>query len=381
MKNHLAGQKEKRRNSDKVERRPSAGPNGMKIINPSTNYRGLPAMPKSGAELLPGLSLDDVMGTGAGRMSVAGENFLQRQTFQPSAPTSQVIQCLMAGQTFTNRYSIHDQTRARVSKLLTKYESAWGYGYGTYFGEYGGTTRRQERLRILAELEQLIHEHFRDSGATEIKDAPESALMLELLDEVQAEHEKQIGQLLSYPDELPVSDVNLSRKDKKQVMDLWKSIVGGTGNLRVTEKEKNKGTGLERDHTGFRVKALSSIARLLQGAEGRKLINEANEGGEDSSQHITIAPISNKAYDVMERRGLWKQKKGTIPASGWDAEALDHSKESTKRASPYPTGTFWDLDADDDPVGTYELAAKQYRKRGDPDGVIIGRKKYLFRTN
>ncbi|HEX3094385.1 MAG TPA: hypothetical protein VHW72_17245 [Candidatus Angelobacter sp.] len=291
-----------------------------------------------------------------------------------------IVQCLMDGESFLGRYKAADaaNTRARIGKLLTEYGTAWGYGYGTKFPEHDGKKYRQQRLRILAAVERIIHEHFRDSGATRIKDAPESALMLELLDEVQAEHEKQIGELLAYKDELPVSEEGLSAEAKKEVMKSWQSVVAGTGNLKIDEKERNKGTGLERVHTGFRVKALASIARLLQGTEGRKLIAQANEGGVDPAQHITIAPVSNKPFDVEEGSFWRKQKKGTIPAGGWDAEPLDQSKDALKVAGALQTGTFWHLDADDNPLATYERAAKKHKAEGQPVGVIIQGKKYVF---
>ncbi|HET9183996.1 MAG TPA: hypothetical protein VFP59_17850 [Candidatus Angelobacter sp.] len=296
-------------------------------------------------------------------------------------PAGEVAQCLMQGAAFLGRYKHADTAnpRDRIGNLLTEYESAWGYGYGTRLTEYNGKAHRQQRLKILAEVERIIHEHFRDSGATRIKDAPESALMLELLDEVQVEHEKQIGELLSYKDELPVSAEGLSEEAKKEVMKSWQSVVAGTGNLKVDEKERNKGTGLERVHSGFRVKALASIARLLQGAEGRKLIAEANQDGGGAAQNITIAPVSNKPYDVMAR-GVWgKYKKGTIPAGGWDAEPLDQSKDALKAApDDLQGGGFADLDSAADPLAAYEKAARKHKAQGHPVGVSIQGEKYVF---
>ena len=296
------------------------------------------------------------------------------------ASAGEVVQCLMQGATFLARYKHAGtaNTRAQIGKLLTEYESAWGYGYGTYLPEHDGKVRRQQRLRILAVIERIIHEHFRDSGAQKIKDAPESALMLELLDEVQLEHEKQIGELLAYKDELPVSAEGLSDKDKKEVMKSWQSVVAGTGNLKIDEKEKNKGTGLERIHSGFRVKALASVARLLQGKEGRNLIAEANQGGGDPAQHITIAPVSNKPYDVMARGLRGRYKKGTIPAGGWDAEPLDQSKDALKPATALQTGGFVDLDSAADPLAAYEKAARKHKAQGHPIGVSVAGKNYAF---
>src|SRR3569623_1875678 len=119
---------------------------------------------------------------------------------------------------------------------------------------------------------------------------PAPASLTALLDDAQAEHEKQIATLVSHTDELPVDDRNLSRRTQGEVLGNWQGIVGGTGNLRISEPQHDTATGLNRTHAGFRTKALSSIARLLQGPEGRGLIDDANEGGRDANQHITIAP-------------------------------------------------------------------------------------------
>jgi len=300
---------------------------------------------------------------------------------KPHDTQSEVIQLLMKGTDFQAKYTHVGtaKTGSHIAALLTKYESEWGVSiYG--IGEYNGKVHRQNRLRILADLTRSIHEHFRDSGTTKISQAPESKLMLELLDEVQAEHETQIGQLLSHKDELPVDDRKLDDKAKKTVLKNWKSIVDGTGNLKVHEKEKDKGTGLERDHPGFRVKTLSNIARLMQGKKGREIIDEANEDGSDASKHVHIEPISNKDHDVMEGFFFNRKKKGTISAAGWDAEALDSKKDTVKPAKKYATGTFWNLDKDVDPIKTYELAGKRHHSKGTPDGVILDQIKYVFNT-
>jgi len=289
----------------------------------------------------------------------------------------EVVQCLMTGKTFAGQYKDAGTagTGVKIAKLLTEYQSAWGWGYGLGFtGENNGKAYRQQRLRILADIERTIHEHFRDSATVRISDAPESALMLQLLDDVQAEHEKQIGELLHYKDELPVSEQGLSKTAKKQVQSEWQSIVAGTGNLKISEKQKDPGTGLERDHAGFRVKALSSLARLLQGAQGRKLVKAANQGGQDPSQHITIAPVSNKPHDVMDKG----QKKGTILAGAWDS--VYEPGSSLKSAPPLVPATFWNLDSEPDPLATYELAARKHKDEGQPDGVILGKEKYVFNT-
>src|SRR5262249_55086894 len=46
--------------------------------------------------------------------------------------------------------------------------------------------------------------------------------------------------------------------------------------------------------------------------------------------------------------------------------------------SSFAEGTFWVLDSDDDPLDTYELAARKHKEKGKPDGVIVGGRKYLF---
>lgn len=301
------------------------------------------------------------------------------QPAQPSqTSTERVVQRLMKDSAFSSLYKDIDtnETKEQITVLLKNYQSSWGYGYG-YTPEYDGKKYRQLRLQILADLDNVIHQHFRNNGAVRINDAPESKLMLQLLDEVQAEHEKQIGEITRYQDELPVDERKLDPEEKKNIQSTWQSIIKGTGNIRITEKQIDKGTELERDHKGFRVKALASIARLLQGKQGRNLVSTANAGGEDPAKHITIAPVSNKDHDIMEG-GLWKKKKGTISAAGWDAEPSDQSGNSLKSAGPLAVGEFWKLDGDKDPMSTYELAARNFKSKGKPNGIILRDKKYFF---
>jgi hypothetical protein len=358
--------------AESVKRPPRTAPDGGGLTRISAMINGSPGV-KSLSQLKyalqhPAQKQDQEQEQ---RRATATEDRMQGNVVVPQA----VVQCLMTGKYFAGQYQDAGTaaTGTKIANLLTQYESAWGWGYGLGFtGEYDGKKYRQQRLSILAEIERTIHEHFRDSGAVRINDAPESALMLRLLDDIQVEHEKQIGELLYYKDELPVSEQGLSKTAKAEVQKEWQSIMAGTGNLQISERQKDPGTGLERDHLGFRVKALSSLARLLQGEEGRKVIKAANQGGQDTSQHITIGPVSSKPYDVTDKG----KKKGTILASGWDS--VYQRGSSAKPASSLAEGTFWLLDDDDDPLGTYELAARKHKEKGEPAGVILGKKKYLF---
>lgn len=41
-------------------------------------------------------------------------------------------------------------------------------------------------------------------------------------------------------------------------------------------------------------------------------------------------------------------------------------------------GEFWKLDGDKDPMSTYELAARNFKSKGKPNGIILRDKKYFF---
>jgi len=87
-----------------------------------------------------------------------------------------------------------------------------------------------------------------------------------LLDDAQAEHEKQITTLASHTDELPVDDRNLSKETQGEVLSSWQGIVSGTGNLRISETQRDNATGLTRNRACFRTKALSSVCAADAGA-------------------------------------------------------------------------------------------------------------------
>jgi hypothetical protein len=263
------------------------------------------------------------------------------------------IQRLMSSAAFIRGYpaQIEGGAALMLAGLLEEYHSTWGISIGPY--EYLGKERRQKRIQLLSEMQHEIHRHFRDSAAQEIKDSPESKLLLLLLDEIQEEHEKQIQRLSEESDELPIDERGLSSVEKAEVLQLWQSIVTGTGNLKITEEQVSHVTlpPTKRQHAGFRSKALSSLARLLQHKQGRKLIREANRGGSDPSMHITIAPSSKTASPPDKWGGV------TFAAGSWEASGIDPSK-----GSPQKTGDedeeLTDLPDSPDALAAYEKAVR-----------------------
>lgn len=308
------------------------------------------------------------------RLAALGRH-VARETAPTATPSGEVVQRLMTADAFTQqRGAVKSKKLDAIAGLLTTYGKTWGYSIG--FGEYNGAYYRQERLRLLNDLEHQIHAYFRDSGTERINDAPASGVMLSLLDDVQAEHEKQIATLASYTNELPVDDRKLSTKAKGEVLSNWQSIVGGTGNLRITDVQNDKGSGLSRTHKGFRTKALSSVARLLQEPEGRKLVGEVNQGGKSSASHITIAPVSNTAHVI--KPGWFGGLSGTIGAGSWDAEALDQKKNALLPGAKLRPGLLRNLDKAQDPLSAFEHAAAHQQGRGGKKGVTLGGKKFAF---
>jgi len=255
-----------------------------------------------------------------------------------------------------------------ISTLLDTFHNQWGV---PLVGKHSQAHHRQKRLQHLNDLQKHIHHHFRDSGQTRIADAGEANPMLNLLDDVQKEHENQIGVMAGYG-ELPIDQRGVSEDDKARVQQHWNSIVEGTGNLKITEQQINKANpNLRRNHAGFKTKALSSIARLMQHPQGRKLVEEANAGGGDPTKHITISPVSNQDHQVPHV--------GTLPADGWDAEPLDQSKDSTKHAKSHTPGSYTHLPNDTDSSWTYEYAqSHQGDKTAQNYGVKSGGNYYQF---
>ncbi|MDB5674274.1 MAG: hypothetical protein JWM65_1256 [Sphingomonas bacterium] len=309
------------------------------------------------------------------RLAALGAQVTRAQASEPALPSGEVVQRLMTATAFAaGRAGVKSKKLDAIHGLLATYAQTWGYPTG--FGEYNGKYYRQERLRLLNDIEHQVHAYFRDSGTARIADAPASALMLGLLDDAQAEHEKQIRVLTSHSSELPVDDRTLSKDDKGKVRDNWQSIVGETGNLRITETQNDKGSGLTRSHAGFRTKALSSVARLLQEPHGRDLIGSANKGGGDAGRHITIAPVGKAAHVV--KPGWFSGTGGTIAPGGWAAEALDQKKNALKSGKGLADKEIRDLDRSGDPLADFENAARRHRSRAPLSGVKLGGKKYAF---
>ncbi|MEG3145808.1 hypothetical protein U1839_14195 [Sphingomonas sp. RT2P30] len=312
------------------------------------------------------------------RLAALGRQVAREGASPAAAPSGEVVQRLMTADVFTKqRGAVKSKKLDAIATLLTTYASAWGYSIG--LGEYDGAHYRQERLRLLNDLEHQIHAYFRDSGKARIDDAPASGVMLSLLNDVQAEHEKQIATLASHPDELPVDDRKLSPKAKGEVLGNWQSIVGGTGNLRITDVQHDKGTGLNRTHKGFRTKALSSVARLLQEPEGRSLVGAVNQGGKSSASHVTIAPVSNTAH-VITPGFLGRGPSGTIAPAGWDAEALDQKKNALLSGTRLKAGRLHNLDKAGNPLSAFEHAAAHQHERDGKKGVVLGGEKFAFNT-
>ncbi len=309
------------------------------------------------------------------RLAALGQQAARAAAAAAGTPSGDVVQRLMTADTFAaGRAGIKDKQLDAIGRILATYARTWGYW--TPLGEYEGKYYRQARLRLLNDLERKVHVYFRDSGTERIGQAPASAILLTLLDDAQAEHEKQIKALLPHTDELPIDDRAISRETGREVLGQWQGIVGGTGNLRISETQNDQASNLSRTHAGFRTKALSSVARLLQGPQGRELIGAANEGGNDAAQHITIAPVGKTDHQV--KHWLTGKTQGTITAGGWDAEALDQKKNALKPDKTLRDGDVRHLDRARKPLEAYEYAASLRGTRRAPKGVSLGGTKYAF---
>src|SRR3569623_531301 len=184
-------------------------------------------------------------GAAVQRLAELGAQATRARASAPGPSSGEVVQCLMSADTFAaGRAGIVDRKLDAIGRTLATYARTWGYW--TPFGEYNGKYYRQARLRLLNALDRQVHTYFRDSGAARIGQAPASAILTALLDAAQVEHEKQIATLVSHTDELPVDDRNLSRRTQGEVLGNWQGIVGGTGNLRISEPQHDNATGLNR---------------------------------------------------------------------------------------------------------------------------------------
>jgi hypothetical protein len=135
----------------------------------------------------------------------------------------------------------------------------------------------QGRLRGLADLRENLHAWFKENKDVSLKDIPNGEELHDLYREIEAEHTQAITAIKG-TDESPIDTRGMEKEEVQNVQKLWKSIVGGKGNLQIGGGED------------FQNERLADIALLLQKPGGRELVEQldADQGSKD--MNVRIAP-------------------------------------------------------------------------------------------
>lgn len=131
---------------------------------------------------------------------------------------------------------------------------------------------RDRQFQMLHAIDQRINTHLRDNP--EMADEHRTALFSVLRD-TEDHHISATRQAVAANDPLWLPD-SVGAHDAQQARQRWASIRGGQGNLRIEGNED------------FQAETHSSLAKLLQGAHGRGLLDAVDAPQQDDQKRITI---------------------------------------------------------------------------------------------
>lgn len=197
----------------------------------------------------------------------------------------------------------------------------------------------QGRLQRLADLRGNLHAWFGQNKGPSLKAIPDGEELQALYREVEAEHTEAIATIKG-TDEVPIDIRDMKKEEVAEVRSLWKSIVGGTGNLRIGGEES------------FQNNRLADVALMLQKREGRKLLQQLN------------APQASDAMNVNVQSG---QKSVTTPSGqNKDDARLKHGSHAEAKV---------DVDGANAPAAVTEMAFSNSR---DPFKINGGQGAFQF---
>jgi hypothetical protein len=180
----------------------------------------------------------------------------------------------------------------------------------------------QQRLGALAHLDRAIYTWFDHHKTADLDKVPNALYLQDLLQETSREHQELIDQA-ARQNLLPVNVANLKKKEIEKVRFVWESLLSGQGNLKILEKE-----------TGFGLRTLSSIAKLLEGSTGRDLLADLSEDRGSAAQNIVISSQFEdelKGTPVEERPESEAIPINTLDSSTENAHKLTGSSADAHR--------------------------------------------------
>src|SRR5260370_1085125 len=118
------------------------------------------------------------------------------------------------------------------------------------------------------------------------------------------------------PNLLPINTTGLGKTEQKALLDLWRSIVDGTGNLKIK-------TGLMEG--AFKDRMLSGLAKLLETPAGQRLLREINADQEPGHEVVLGSSFKTELKALKKEEPADSQALPSTP--GDDAKSMAYSIE------------------------------------------------------
>jgi len=189
------------------------------------------------------------------------------------------------------------------------------------YRDRGRNTQRalHDQFRMLDGIESAVHRHLRDNSAQTTDQ--ERQELFALLGQTQTHHVDLTDRTVRHGRQLWLRD-GIGKKEQKRTRALWRSLVGGTGNVSI-----------QTANPAFRSRTLSGFAHLLQGAHGRGLLRELNAPQGNPDRAVVISD---------DHAGSYAPHGKTADPGSWAAPIADvrHNRDDhTVRAHGANAGT------------------------------------------
>ncbi|WP_086466761.1 M91 family zinc metallopeptidase [Oceanibaculum nanhaiense] len=159
-------------------------------------------------------------------------------------------------------------------------------GLVTRYNRFCARIPTYQRLQMLSQIRDSLHRWL----VTNIQHMDRD-ILLDLLDQVRAEHQRIIATTGATDQIYALNDGN------GEAQQLWGMLVGGQGRVIIDATDYGRliQTGVRQTVPNFRARMLSSLAVLLETPEGRKLIRKLL----NSPQTVRLVPLTPRTQQAL----------------------------------------------------------------------------------
>lgn len=156
--------------------------------------------------------------------------------------------------------------------------------------------RLDERQKLLNQIQRSVYRWIAQNPSSHRKNAA-----LDLLDDVQREHLGTIKDGLAARRGFKLyADGIANRREQRQLDDMWRELVSGTGKIRISEVDPlTVGILGEVRIPGFKEEILAAFARLLALPRGRRVVQKML----NQSKTVTVVPMNPLSNLILKEPG------------------------------------------------------------------------------